>query len=373
MIISQTPLRVSFLGGGTDYPEYFLKHGGAVLGTAVDKFAFFSMSPFYSALFDYSIRISYRQVECVRSLDEIAHAPFRECLRWAGVSRDVEINHAAELPAFTGLGSSSAFVVGLLSAIHAFHGRQVAPLELAYQAIEIEREVLKESVGCQDQTFAAVGGFNVIEFRGRQDFLVHPLPLGGQRRKEFEDHLLVFFTGLRRRAEELAARQVRRVPGNGHHLAALRGLVDDGYDALVGRASLTPFGELLHRAWLHKRELDPQVTNDTVDGLYREGLEAGALGGKLLGAGGGGFLLFFTPPDKQAAVRRRLSHLQEVRLETNAPGTHIILSRPGPEAFAAGVPADQPERSRRGRRGTRVAGRGHSRRGTRHPAAVGPA
>src|SRR5262245_4786248 len=176
MIISQTPLRISFLGGGTDYPEHFLRHGGAVLGTAVDKFAFLTLSRFYSSLFDHSIRISYRQVERVGSLDEIQHAPVRECLRWAGIKRDVEVHHAAELPAFTGLGSSSSFVVGLLNAIHAFQGRSVEPLELAYQAIEIERDVLDESVGCQDQTFAAVGGFNLIEFRGREDFLVHPLP-----------------------------------------------------------------------------------------------------------------------------------------------------------------------------------------------------
>src|SRR5881296_3849665 len=140
MIISKTPLRISFLGGGTDYPEYFLTHGGAVLGSAIDKFAYFSVSKFYSRLFDYSIRISYRQVECVRSLDEIQHAPFRECLRWCGITQDVEVNYAAELPAFTGLGSSSAFVVGLLHALHAFQGKSVRGMELAYEAIRVERE-----------------------------------------------------------------------------------------------------------------------------------------------------------------------------------------------------------------------------------------
>lgn len=324
MIISQTPLRISFLGGGTDYPEYFLEHGGAVLGTAVNKFAYFNMSPFYSGLFDYSIRIAYRQVECVKCLDDLQHAPFRECLRWAGITRDVEINHAAELPAFTGLGSSSTFVVGLLNTIYAFQGKMVPPLELAYEAIQIERQVLKESVGCQDQTFAAVGGFNVIEFRGWDNFIVHRIPLTATRLEEFEGHLLMLFTGIKRRAEELAGRQVKKVQQNKEHLLALRGLVDEGYRILTHPGSVAAFGDLMHKAWLHKRQLDSAISNDTVDQIYQAGLEAGALGGKLLGAGGGGFMLFFVPPEKRAAVRQRLSTLIEVPVQIRAPGTYIV-------------------------------------------------
>ena len=187
MIITQTPLRISFLGGGTDYPEHFEKHGGAVLGTAVDKSAYFSISPFFSKMFDDPIQIAYRKVECVSSIDELEHAPFRECLRWAGLTKDIEINHAAELPAFTGLGSSSSFVVGLLNTIYAFRRRLVPRLDLAYEAIEIERKVLNESVGCQDQTFAAVGGFNLIQFRQRWQLRgpshsVHEQPARGIRR-----------------------------------------------------------------------------------------------------------------------------------------------------------------------------------------------
>jgi D-glycero-alpha-D-manno-heptose-7-phosphate kinase len=324
MIITQTPLRISFLGGGTDYPEYFLKHGGAVLGTAVDKSAYFGISPFYSSLFDYSIRIAYRQVECVRALDEIQHAPFRECLRWAGLTQDIEITHAAELPSFTGLGSSSSFVVGLLNTAYAFQRRLKPSLELAYEAIDLERAVLKESVGCQDQTFAAVGGFNLIEFRGMHDFVVHRIPFPGHRLADFEDHLLVFFTGIKRRAEAMAARQVKRVDANRDRLKTLRDMVDEGHDILVGGDSLSAFGELLHRAWVLKRELDEAITNETVDQIYEAGREAGALGGKLLGAGGGGFLLFFVPPELKAAVRGRLSHLQEVEFRVNAPGTHVV-------------------------------------------------
>jgi D-glycero-alpha-D-manno-heptose-7-phosphate kinase len=324
MIITQTPLRISFLGGGTDYPEYFEKCGGAVLGTAVDKSAFFSMSRFYSEMFDYSLRIAYRKVECVSSIDEIEHAPFRECLRWAGVTQDIEINHAAELPAFTGLGSSSSFVVGLLNTVYAFRRRLVPRLDLAYEAIEIERKVLKESVGCQDQTFAAVGGFNVIEFRSMGNFVVHRIPLTNRRLEEFEDHLIVFFTGIKRKAEELAARQVRSVGQNRHHLAAMRRLVDEGYEILAGDGDFSAFGELLHRSWQLKRQLDQSISNHEIDAMYRAGLEAGALGGKLLGAGGGGFLLLFVPPERRAAVESRLEHLPRVDFRVNAPGSQII-------------------------------------------------
>ncbi len=324
MIITKTPLRISFLGGGTDYPEYFVKHGGAVIGTAVDKSAFFCMSHFYSKLFDYSIRIAYRQVECVKTLDELQHAPFRECLRWAGVTGDIEINHSTELPAFTGLGSSSSFVVGLLNTIHAFNRRMTPSLELAYQAIELERGPLKESVGCQDQTLAAVGGFNLIEFRGMGDFVVNRIPFGQGRLREFEDHLLVVFTGIKRRAEELASRQVSRVGHNLASLAALRGLVDEGYRVLTGGGSLAGFGALLHRAWVHKRTLDAAISNDAIDAIYEAGMEAGALGGKLLGAGGGGFLLFFVPPERRAAVQARLGRLQQIDFQVNAPGTQVV-------------------------------------------------
>lgn len=324
MIITQTPLRISFLGGGTDYPEHFEKHGGAVLGTAVDKSAYFNMSRFYSRMFDYSIRIAYRKVECVKTLDDLEHAPFRECLRWAGVTSDIEINHSAELPSFTGLGSSSAFVVGLLNTVYAFQRKLVPSLDLAYQAIDVERNVLGESVGVQDQTFAAVGGFNLIEFRGANNFVVNRIPFTADRLREFEDHLLVLFTGIKRRAEDLAKAQVKRVDQNLDRLLRMRRAVDQGFDILAGGKPLGRFGELLHESWMMKRGLDAGISNSTIDDLYDAGMQAGALGGKLLGAGGGGFLLFFVPPEKRAAVQQRLSHLAEVDFCVNAPGSHVV-------------------------------------------------
>jgi len=324
MIITQTPLRVSFFGGGTDYPEYFLNNGGAVLGSAINKSVFFSVSKFYSELFDYNIRISYRKVETVNAVDKIKHAPFRECLRWCGLERDVEINHMAELPAFTGLGSSSTFVVGLLNSIYAYKGRLIAPLEVAYQAIRLEREVLKDAVGCQDQVFAAMGGLNMIEFRKMDNIIVNRLPVSRQRVYELESHLMMFFTGIKRKAEEIATHQIRSMDRNAPRLKKMRAMVDEGVNILVNNGALDRFGELLDRAWMEKRELDSRITNSKLDTLYEAGKQAGAIGGKLLGAGGGGFMLFYVPPEKQDAVRQRLKRFKEVPVKLDAPGTHVI-------------------------------------------------
>lgn len=336
MIISRTPFRISFFGGGTDYPEHFTRHGGAVLGTAIDKFAYLSATPLYSKLFDYRIRLAYREVECVNEVDEIRHAPFRECLRELDITEDIEIDYTAELPSSTGLGTSSSFVVGVLNTLHAFRGRMVHPLELAYRAIEIERDVLGEAVGCQDQTFAAMGGFNLIEFRGQRDIVVHRLPLSAARIAEFEEHLLMVYTGIRRRASQLAAKQVSKIGGNAGRLKQMRRLVDEGYGVLAGGQSLAEFGRLLHEGWLLKNSLDQSISNDAIDQIYRRGLEAGALGGKLLGAGGGGFVLLFVPPERRAAVLDALGPLETIPIGINAPGTQIVHAAVAPLAARVG-------------------------------------
>lgn len=324
MIISKTPFRVSFFGGGTDYPEHFTKHGGAVLGTAVDKCTYLAATHFYSRLFDYSIRLAYSKVECVADLDNIQHAPLRECLRWTGITKDVELDCMAELPSSVGLGTSSSFVVGVLNTLYAFQGRVVHPLDLAYQAIEIERDVLGESVGCQDQTFAAMGGFNLIEFRTTRDIVVHRLPISPERQAEFERHLLVVYTGIRRRASQVAARQVERIGGNAERLKRMRRLVDEGYDVLAGGGSLAKFGRLLDEGWKLKNSLDDSVSNSQINAIYERGLQSGALGGKLLGAGGGGFVLFFVPPEKRAGLVSALGNLETISIGVNAPGSQIV-------------------------------------------------
>lgn len=326
MIITRAPVRISFLGGGTDYPEHFLRHGGAVLATAIDKFNYVTAHRHRSEMFDYAIRVQYRKVESARTIDEIEHAVFRECLRFCSIERDIELHTIANLPAFTGLGSSSTFTVSLLHALHAFKGEFRRPIELAYEAIHIERNVLGDRVGCQDQTLAAVGGFNLIEFRKEDDIRVHRLPISPQRRDEFAAHLFMVYTGVTRRASEVVAKQLAKVNDNTATLLRMRALVDIGWDVLTGDGPIEAFGDLLDESWRAKRSLDAGVSGDFIDELYARGLTAGALGGKLLGAGGGGFLLFFAPPERHAKLRTTLGELNHVDLNIDAPGSQIVYS-----------------------------------------------
>lgn len=326
MIISRAPVRISFFGGGTDYPEYFLKEGGAVLATAIDKYSYVTASPFLSDLFDYVIRLSYRKGELVKSVDEIEHNVFRECLRVCGLERDVELHTVADLPAFTGLGSSSTFTVSLLHALHSYKGEFVAPLDLAYEAIHVERQILKDNVGCQDQVTAAVGGFNVIEFRTEEDIAVTRVPISPERMREFEEHLVVVFTGIKRRASDVIAGQLQRISGNGSTLSQMRQMVDRGWNVLTGSGPLSEFGTLLHDAWEAKRSLDGGVSNGEIDEMYQTGISNGALGGKLLGAGGGGFLLFFAPPEDHGRLTQAFADRQLLPVRINAPGSQIIFA-----------------------------------------------
>ena len=326
MIIARSPVRISFFGGGTDYPEYFIQHGGAVLATAVDKYSYVTASRFYSDLFDYSIRIQYRQVESITRVDEIEHAVFRECLRFCKLERDIELHTVADLPAFTGLGSSSSFTVALLQALHAFKGEFVPPLQLAYEAIHVERNLVKDRVGCQDQTLAAVGGFNLIEFRHEDDILVHRLPVSPLRIDEFERHLFLVFTGITRKASEIVAQQLQRVGDNRPTLAAMRRMVDQGWEILTSNRPLHDFGLLLHEAWVAKRSLDGNVSNPAIDALYQAGRDAGALGGKLLGAGGGGFLLFFAPPEVRPRLQAAFADRVVLDVRIDAPGAEVIFA-----------------------------------------------
>jgi D-glycero-alpha-D-manno-heptose-7-phosphate kinase len=326
MIISRAPVRISFFGGGTDYPEYFLKEGGAVLATAIDKYSYVTASPFLSDLFDYVIRLSYRKSEIVKCVSEIEHKVFRECLRLCGLERDVELHTVADLPAFTGLGSSSTFTVSLLHALHSYKGEFITPLQLAYEAIRVERQVLKDNVGCQDQVTAAVGGFNLIEFRAEDDIVVSRVPISPTRMREVEEHLFIVFTGIKRKASDVVAEQLHRIPDNGSTLRRMRHMVDRGWDILTSSRSLSEFGELLHEAWIAKRSLDGGISNGEIDSLYELGLANGAFGGKLLGAGGGGFLLFFAPPEVHPELARTFSDRQILPAKINAPGSQIIFA-----------------------------------------------
>ncbi len=313
-------------GGGTDYPEYFLQHGGAVLATAVDKFSYVTVSPFLSRLFDYSTRISYRKVELVNNINDIEHNVYRECLKFCGLDKDIEIHHVADLPAFTGLGSSSSFTVSLLQALHSFKGEFIRPIDLAYEAIYVERHLLNDKVGCQDQVMAALGGFNLIEFRTEENIQIHRLPISPQRLLEFEKHLFIVFTGIRRKASDVVAQQLQKVADNTQTLKSMRYMVDQGWDILISNRSLSEFGELLHQAWMAKRSLDGSISNTEIDKIYQTGRDAGALGGKLLGAGAGGFMLFFAPPEIHQNLQKIFTNYQILKINTNALGSQIIFS-----------------------------------------------
>jgi D-glycero-alpha-D-manno-heptose-7-phosphate kinase len=325
MLISRAPVRISFFGGGTDYPEYFLNHGGAVLATAIDKFSYVTASPFLSHLFDYSIRVSYRKVELVKTPDEMEHRVFKECLKFCGLDKDIELHNVADLPAFTGLGSSSAFTVSLLQALHSFKGEFIRPLDLAYEAIYVERHLVHDKVGCQDQLMAAMGGFNLVEFRTENDIIVNRVTMSPQRMAEFEQHLFIVFTGIKRKAANVVEKQLKRVDDNTKTLKLMRRMVDQGWEILTGHHCLSAFGKLLDQAWRAKRSLDQSISNSDIDQIYQQGRDAGAWGGKLLGAGAGGFMLFFAPPEVHPQLAKTFENHQILSIKINASGSQIIF------------------------------------------------
>ena len=326
MIISKTPLRVSFFGGGTDLPEFFKSHRGAVIGTAIDKYIYHSAFKFPSKLFNYNTRISYSKVECVNDVNELQHAPFREVLKSQEIYKDIEVHVAADLPSFSGLGTSSSFTVGLLNALKAYKGEQVSQQALASEAIRIEREILKEAVGFQDQIFAAFGGFNIINFNSDESFTVDPILISKNKFEELSNSLVLFFTGITRRAQDVEAEKIKNMKGINQSLHSMLALVDNAYDILTNNKTLTEFGSLLNQTWQDKKKLSSGVSNKTIDELYDRAMNNGALGGKLLGAGGGGFLLFFVPPEKKEKLRHALGDLHEIDFKMNAAGASIIYS-----------------------------------------------
>lgn len=327
MIISRTPFRISFFGGGTDYPGWFRRHGGAVLSTSFDKYCYITcreLPPF----FDHKYRIAYSRVENATSLDHIEHPAVRAVLREMEFECGLEIHCDADLPARSGLGSSSSFVVGMLNSLSALKGRRVTKEWLAREAIRIEQEVLRENVGSQDQTAAAFGGFNVIRFHVDGDLSVQPVVLPAARKDELNQHLMLFFTGFSRIASEIAKSKVANLDKKSDELRNMYRMVDDALEILCSDGDIRAFGELLHTAWVYKRTLSEQVTNPEIDELYAIARRAGAIGGKLLGAGGGGFMLLFVEPEKRSNVRLALNGLIHVPFKFESSGSQVIYYQP---------------------------------------------
>jgi D-glycero-alpha-D-manno-heptose-7-phosphate kinase len=336
MVITRTPFRISFFGGGTDYPAWYKERGGAVLSASIDKYCYLNvrhLPPF----FDYRYRVRYAKNENAKAHDEIEHPSARECLKFLDVKDGIEIQHTADLPAMSGLGSSSAFTVGLLHALYSLRGTPVSKLQLARDAIHVEQECIKEHVGSQDQVAAAFGGLNRIEFRGNHEITVAPVVMPRERLEELARHLMLFFTGFSRRASDIAATWIKNTPRNERELARMGEMVREGALVLEGGKDLRQFGALLKEAWELKRGLSPEIANGHVDEIYQRGMRAGALGGKLLGAGGGGFILFFVAPEKQAEVKKALADLLYVPFAFENRGSHVIFLRTSEEEGVAGV------------------------------------
>lgn len=325
MIITRTPLRISFFGGGTDYPVWYREFGGAVLSTTIDKSCYITcrrLPPF----FEYHSRVSYSKVENVNHNGAIEHPSVRGCLQYMGIEDGVEIHHVADLPARTGLGTSSAFTVGLLLGLHGLKDQMRSKHALAADAIHVEQEVLREAVGSQDQISAAYGGFNRINFNVDGSFEVRQLIASPDRLALLQQHLALFFTGFSRTASEIAKEQIRVTHQRKHELATMQEMVNEAEAILTNPSrALDEFGNLLRESWQLKRTLTGTITNAHLDEIYEAGRSAGALGGKLLGAGGGGFMLFFVPPERRQALRTRLKNLLCVPFRFSNRGSHVVV------------------------------------------------
>ncbi|MGA2684993.1 MAG: kinase [Verrucomicrobiota bacterium] len=325
MIISRTPYRISFFGGGTDYPAWYLKEGGAVLSATIDKYCYISarlLPPFFSERH----RIVWSHIETVASISEILHPAVREGLRFLGFTNaeGVEIHHQGDLPARSGIGSSSTFAVGLIRALTELRGEHLSKHQLALKALELEQGILKESVGSQDQIAAAYGGVNIVKFSTDGSFQVEPVAVKRERLADLEKHLCLLYTGSSRLGGEIAASVIAGIRDKTAELRQMRRLVDQAHGILTGSGGLTAFGELLHETWQLKRSLADAVSNSDVDEIYETARENGALGGKLLGAGAKGFMLFFVPPEKQAAFQKALRRFVFVPFGFEGEGSTTI-------------------------------------------------
>ncbi len=328
MIISRTPFRISFFGGGTDYPVRDNEHGGAVLATTIDKYCYITCR-YLPPFFEHKYRIIYSKMEQSQDIDGIQHPSVRATLKFMGNQRGVEIHHDADLPARTGLGSSSSFTVGMLNALYALDGKMVTKQQLALDAIHVEQDIIKENVGSQDQTCAAFGGFNKIEFGGEKKILISPMTLRPAVCRDLQDHLMLFYTGISRFASEIAAEQIKKTPDNTNELNQMRQFVDDAIGILNSQdTDIVDFGKLLHETWKIKRTLSSKISTPEIDLIYNDAIDAGAVGGKLLGAGGGGFMLFFVEPHKQPAVRKKLNNLLHVPFKFENQGSQIVYYAP---------------------------------------------
>lgn len=325
MIITQTPVRISFLGGGTDYPAHYRRFGGETLACSINKYTYVTLHT-VTRFADYRLRVHYSQVESAKTLDEIQHPSARECLRFMQIDGGVEVHYVSDLPARTGLGSSSSATVGLLHALHAFKGQIASREQLAAEAVFVEQDLIRERVGSQDQYASALGGILHLRFREDGPVQADRIPLSRQKMDEMRGHMVLLYTGVQRQAHVILEEQVARTEAgeNTACLQEMRELVKRG-TATLADWDLIRFGEILHESWLLKRRLSSRISNPWIDGLYERGRQAGAIGGKLLGAGAGGFLLLWVPPTRRSNVCQALAELQEADFAFDHSGSQVIF------------------------------------------------
>jgi D-glycero-alpha-D-manno-heptose-7-phosphate kinase len=326
MIITKTPFRVSFFGGGTDMPSFFNEHGGAVISSTFDKYCYVNvrhMPPFHP----YLSELVHNQFERVNDIEDIQHPLIRECMRLHDI-HEIRLTYEGDLPARTGLGTSSSFAVGMLNAFCALKGKRMSHRNLAEEAIYIEREVLKEHGGWQDQIAAAYGGLNRIDFHNN-DFSVHPIIIHPERKRNLNDNLLLFYTGVQRFSSEIQADTFAKPIDKTKQLLDMLALVDEAETVLTNKnASLNEFGRLLDTTWKIKRGTGSKVSNGYIDDIYDTAIKAGALGGKLLGAGGGGFMLFYCEKDKQPSLVQALEKLMAIPFYFENEGAQVLYYAP---------------------------------------------
>ncbi|MCA6478666.1 MAG: kinase [Chitinophagaceae bacterium] len=325
MVITKTPYRVSFFGGGTDFPLWFRENGGSVISTAINQFCYVSVRrkpPF----FPHKHRFVYSEMEDVNELKDIKHPAIKGVLQWLQWEEGLEIHHDGDLPARSGLGSSSAFTVGLLNAMYQLMGRATTLQQLAKDAIQVEQEVIGEVVGSQDQIAVACGGFNRIDFLPEGGWVVKPVSVSSTRLQQLQDHLLLYFTGFSRFASQIEASKLVNFSSRKQELQRMMQMVTDAERLLIDESrDLHEFGSMLQEAWEYKKSLSTGVTTTAIDDIYNRAIAAGSIGGKILGAGGGGFMLFFVSPENQPAVRKALNGFIEVPFQFEQEGSRVVL------------------------------------------------
>ena len=328
MVITRTPFRISFFGGGTDYPEWYLNHGGSVLSSTIDKYAYISCR-YLPPFFENRHRLVYSKIENCQNPNQIQHPGIRECIKFLNYSsKGLEIIHQGDMPARSGMGSSSAFIVGLLNGLYSLRGFYKNKHELFKEAIHVEQSLMKENVGSQDQAATAVGGVNLIEFTKNNEIKVNPIPLCEKRVKKLNNNLHLFFTGFQRDATNIVSSFKGKLNAKSRQLRLLKEFVNEGIDILCSNGSLDDFGKLLHESWLIKQTISEAISNNHVENIYTKAIEAGALGGKLLGAGGGGFMLLYINENNKAQVKEALKDLIEVPFAFDFDGSKGIYHTP---------------------------------------------